>query len=929
MEDAEQLLYNGVVLNPVPAPAAKDAKTKTDVAYSGGMSMEGESCINIGQRKPIGSHGDSAKENELPQADFKDPQTSSDFFSDPGRNVRNPKPPSRESRDSKRQRTGSRAVSFEERNRKALADLALKKKKEKEVKENERKRRENYRKYLKAKITERAATKSLRTADSHDATNDTETSENVDSAAEVAKRVKNTAAFGRGVDKSKSEENLSQEELQAIRLQKAAKRKEFEARNRARLLALQEKNKNDKRIAEMKVEAEKRKRAEARHAAFCAGEEARKARDAEAQGHESKNVHTNSSAVGSAISAARVIRSTTSGAPNAPHSPSVVGLGNMKDPPPTDSSQETESKEAQVRSAAEARAKREAARATARRIEERRKKHLEALKAKRAADQSASNGDDERKARLRERLKSEMLALAKANRLEKEKLKVSEKEETISEEEAAKLKKEKIALEKSKLRSFMSRLGEAEQKRLNKLDIVISDRKKWEAQNGVANDQLVFIVTGFYPSLVKELKSRGWFHNEDRESMFFDLKWTIQSNHINHKELKAGQIVNHFSKASNIVTKVGLLRNLRSLQWFASVDPDTFFPRCYDVTMSHELEDFILDYKHIVALSILQKIADKAGVKALPHCSRPATQLGTARQRHSVRKARSNVASSPLMCKPLGETEPKSTDGKSDVSSDEDSSGDESSNTSDSDEGDMMDNLNKFAELWNDADETVLPNGLKNIAMMVATRSGPEHLQVNWSVFETALHIIETFVEAANIPVLNEINANQEDSCDDEDIEFTSPRITKSQWHHINPKTTDVFCAGEPAIDDSDVDDSIRKSGSSIRMFKAEDYTLRVLDDDNLFRIMIALDKYRCIPWCQPNLSGKISKNVWIVKPAGKSRGRGIQCLDDIDKILSLTKFKDGRCANDQWIIQKYIENPMIILGRKFDIRQWVLVTSL
>lgn len=66
------------------------------------------------------------------------------------------------------------------------------------------------------------------------------------------------------------------------------------------------------------------------------------------------------------------------------------------------------------------------------------------------------------------------------------------------------------------------------------------------------------------------------------------------------------------------------------------------------------------------------------------------------------------------------------------------------------------------------------------------------------------------------------------------------------------------------------------------------------------------------------------TKNAWIVKPGGKSRGRGIRVFSRFKAITESCYGSGSTC----WVLQKYIENPMIILGRKFDIRQWVVVTS-
>ncbi|CAD8151553.1 unnamed protein product [Paramecium octaurelia] len=73
------------------------------------------------------------------------------------------------------------------------------------------------------------------------------------------------------------------------------------------------------------------------------------------------------------------------------------------------------------------------------------------------------------------------------------------------------------------------------------------------------------------------------------------------------------------------------------------------------------------------------------------------------------------------------------------------------------------------------------------------------------------------------------------------------------------------------------------------------------------------------------------TKTAWIMKPIGKSQGKGIFIFNKIQQISqwkNTLRYSQDNPQAEAYIVQKYIADPLLIGGKKFDMRIYLLCTS-
>ncbi|XP_011297936.1 probable tubulin polyglutamylase TTLL1 isoform X2 [Fopius arisanus] len=76
----------------------------------------------------------------------------------------------------------------------------------------------------------------------------------------------------------------------------------------------------------------------------------------------------------------------------------------------------------------------------------------------------------------------------------------------------------------------------------------------------------------------------------------------------------------------------------------------------------------------------------------------------------------------------------------------------------------------------------------------------------------------------------------------------------------------------------------------------------------------------------------KSPQSTWIMKPCGKSQGAGIFLINKLSKLKKWSREAKNpfnpNLSKESYVISRYIDNPLLIGGKKFDLRLYVLITS-
>ena len=449
--------------------------------------------------------------------------------------------------------------------------------------------------------------------------------------------------------------------------------------------------------------------------------------------------------------------------------------------------------------------------------------------------------------------------------------------------------------------------------------------------NNLLNSEKICLIIGGFPDIINALTKRGWKETKeaDPKIITYNFLYTLKIADIPFEELKTNVIVNHFKKIGEFTKKTGLLKNIRSL-YYMKVCPDDFYPRAYDLGEKQDVEDFIEDFKTSKAISLLINCKELKGKNV--NKEEVITSLNIIKRKLNLLLGITDLENKFNTVKRTFSRTYEKND-KLCIEKVSDKEWEIISNENMDFYREQMENISKQGLYPRENKKTNLPvkapskNTANNKNLKPKNKINPENKK------------------NAN---KNEYIQSEEDKKLEEEIkaDFKNQekerKIEKEKLDKIIQEKEEERLRQEKELElKKQLEEDKKKNKEKEKPLTKEEKEqkwkeetflnntsnnlrperLPQTDDvsDLLPEITEILEK---LSKSLPQFDFNGTKNIWIVKPSGLSRGRGISCIDQLNDILTNIKL------HNQTVIQKYIERPLVIKGRKFDIRQWVLVTD-
>lgn len=348
----------------------------------------------------------------------------------------------------------------------------------------------------------------------------------------------------------------------------------------------------------------------------------------------------------------------------------------------------------------------------------------------------------------------------------------------------------------------------------------------WKSKRSIPCHKKVFVMSGWYPSISQALVSSGWWVlNNQKDSNFFDFKFTLSSSEIDFNSLSSNQIVNHFKNSTCLTTKSGLITTLAKAPFLAIHNKNhlDFFPRAYNLSTCNDLNKFVIDALILKGQALLSCLILKRESKPV------LVNVGVL-----------NIVKTFL------ETNSKKCENMSFSEGEKISTGGQTTN--------LLNCLTiYYSEEWLfrivGATDLDVHDEFLSLIMLLFCVKQDDCFMKKWKTMQSLI------LKTSNLKELDNV-------------------LRESVCHTLS------MCHERTTIRQSYID------------------------------------------------GGDRTQNLWILKPSGKSRGRDIELFFDLKALLKHIKPSLQASKPHSFIVQKYIETPLMIEGYKFDIRQWVLVTS-